>query len=256
DIITSVSGIVIVIVLLLTLELVERPDVIGDGGTHAAAALLRNSLAEADHERDALHSATASGDSGVRELAEAASSDFVAEIEGLEQRRRELEARVETAREQALALEAARRTAEVEEFDLKPRVDELEQLTRRAEALTNRLERSDDRPVYSLPRGTNRRGWLVDIGGGEVSAAPLGTPQPPVAYRKQGLFGKSAEAAFLDWAKSQDASEAYFLLLVRPAGATAYGRIERGLQAGGYAFGFDLVGADQTVLDPQRGAAP
>lgn len=256
DIIMAVSGIVIVVVLLLTLELVERPDVSGDGGMHAVAALLQQTLAEAEGELATLRRATAEHDSGVRDLADVASADFAAEIASLETRQRDLDQDIAKARQQSIALEAGRRTAEAAEFDARPLVSEIEELAHRQAALEESLETASDRPVYTMPRGDDRRGWLVVLRGVEIAAAPIGSPQPPLVFRKEGIFSRSAENAFLEWARRQDRASSYFLLLVKPSGAASYDRIETALRTDGFGFGFDLAAEDRIFLDFERGAAP
>src|SRR5690606_25876120 len=145
---------------------------------------------------------------------------------------------------------------EAAEFDAQPLVDELEELSRRQAALEETLETASDRPVYTMPRGDDRRGWLVVLSGVEIAAAPIGSPLSPSVFRKEGLFSESAEDAFLEWARQQDRASSYFLLLVKPSGAASYDRIETALRSEGFGFGFDLAAEDRILLDPERGAAP
>ena len=49
---------------------------------------------------------------------------------------------------------------------------------------------------------------------------------------------------------------AYFLLLVRPDAARAFDDVQELLTDKSISHGFDLIGADQSILHPERGAAP
>jgi len=70
------------------------------------------------------------------------------------------------------------------------------------------------------------------------------------------IFSDSAADQFIAWIRKRDAGSAYLLILVRPSGLKAFETLRPQLAISGIPFGFDLVGTDETILDPVRGAVP
>jgi hypothetical protein len=70
------------------------------------------------------------------------------------------------------------------------------------------------------------------------------------------VFGSSAADNFEKWIDGQGLSSAYFLVLVRPGTESEFDGVQRMFDRKSISHGFDLVDADQTILHPERGAAP
>lgn len=247
DIITSVSGILIVVVLLMALELVERPEADAAApGAHTEATA--DALAAAEAERDTLKAVLADEGEAVREAAGTSAeelrrdlADQEAEIERVGEQFRDLEADAE-------ALEEAAEALEVKQFDAAGRIAELEEARRRTAELQREIEsaRRDDRVVFTLPRGINRPGWLVVLSGEKLAAASIGVEARPTDF--DGI------AELLDW--SEEHRGDYFLLLIRPSGIDAFNRVETAFELRGVTYGFDVIGETTDVLHAERGAAP
>lgn len=261
DIITSVSGIIIVLVLLLTLELIDRPQAEGSPSSRAVADQIEQAIASAEQDLEALRETTGSTDELIREVANSPPAALRDQIGNLEQRIAQLQAQLALHREQAKQLEKAEEAAELQRFDLKETLESLDQARREVQTLETQLdeERRDNRLVYALPRGFEKEGWLALVEQHQIAVAPIGREAKPIFFTgtKLGpLTVSSAADRFIEWITGQGASSTYVLLLVRPGGVEDFQKIDQQLTDRGIAFGFDLVGADESVLHPVRGAAP
>lgn len=258
DIITCVSGIIIIMVLLLALELVQRRN---DGGgsqkldvSHLEAALL---LAESELEE--MQAVSSEQDAQLRELADASP---IALREQLDELRRTLTAtqiKSEELRGRGQRLRDRHKSLQVKWFENKQKARDLADLRRRQAELRKEIDevRQDDRPIYSMPRGTKLKGWLALVESGTITVAPLGRASRPTTFRgsKKGVLGTFGPVdEFMQWARRQPKASAYFFLIVRPDGREEFDKLEEALASQRFQFGFDLAGLDETVLDDARGA--
>lgn len=256
DIITSVSGILIFITLLLAVELVERIQRAGLNPAKSDASELKQAIAQATAERDALRrlildrsSSASSTLVGEREWREAV--DQIAQAEqdllGFDHRLSEARARVASARTQMSGS--------------KDQQQSLRQQTAEAERLRNQLrkERRGDRVYFQIQTNIDsiRGGWLVLLDGRTVSVAPLDRPRRPLSFSGSPPARDSetidpASQAFLDWV-SRQAPRAYLLLVARPSGLQRVAPLQDEFHRREWQYGLDLVAEHQEVLDPQSG---
>lgn len=254
DIITCVSGIIIIIVLMLALELVQRQE---GGKATASEAELSQVEADLTETRAELEKRTSDwqrSEAILRELAGASPVDLNRQVELVRVEIERLRREAEEAKLDVRRLDAERRGAETRRSESKETVKQLQDLTRRQQELKDLIERErrENRHQYAMPRGTDMRGWLVEVDATTIAAAPLGRAAKPTVFSGD-RAGRPVEA-FMNWAGAQPKSTAYFLLIVRPGGVERFNDLESRLASAGFRFGFDLAGPQQTVLDPERGA--
>ncbi len=109
--------------------------------------------------------------------------------------------------------------------------------------------------VSGVPGGV---GWVVDPGHDAIQVAPIDRAAPPrhapPRTCRPGLafVGNSAEDQLVAWLDAE-ASGPYVLLLIGPGGHDRFDAIRDEFKTKGRPFGFDLIGAGQTVFDPARG---
>lgn len=260
DIITSVTAIVIVVVLFLALDLVQRKQAAHADTSAGVAEDLTARISDLKAELARLQAQTAKTDSTVQEVAQFSPAELQADVLAAEQavndllsRERELAARHQSwqAREKAVL---------TQKFDLQPQQKELEK--RRAahrEVQTQIAEgRADNRPIYGLPRGVTSGGWVVVIEQNGVAVAPLGRRAKPLQFQQGAvpILTSTAAGAFLKWVKQERQEQAYFLFLIRPGGASQFDEIDASFSVSSRSYGFDLIGANQEILHPEKGAAP
>ncbi|MGC1272322.1 MAG: hypothetical protein WBC44_01340 [Planctomycetaceae bacterium] len=251
DIITSVSGILIVVVLLMALELIEQPE--ADASSPSAdARSMTEALTAAEAERESLKSLLDDETDAVEAAAGTSAGELARQIADSEAEIQRLDVQIHNLQSDAEALDAAAAALEVKQFDAADVLAEIEQLGRRADALRSEVEstRKDDRIVYAFPRGVNKSGWLVVLNADDIAVAPIGVVARPTWFRGE----STAAEEFLDWSKARPAD--YFLLLIRPAGIDDFDAVEEDFRDRSVEYGFDVLGERATVLHPERGAAP
>lgn len=259
DIITSVTAIVIVIVLFLALDLIQRKQSAHAGTASGVGEDLTARIAELQAELTRLQAETTRTDATVREVAQFSPAELQAEVTTAERSIQSLQSRHKQLLEHHGLWQSKEKAALAQKFDLRPQQLQLE-ITRQAHRdVQQQIEegRNDRRPIYGLPRGITTGGWVAVIEEDVVTVAPLGRRAKPREFRQGALpiITGTAADAFVKWAK-QEEQRAYFLLLIRPGGAAQFDEIASEFIDLSMSYGFDLIDAQQEILHPEKGAAP
>lgn len=260
DIITSVTAIVIVVVLFLALDLVQRKESAHADSPAGVVEDLTERIAELRAELERLQAETTRADATVRELAQHSPAELEAEVTSAERAVQDLQARLKQLVERHKLWQSREKAALAQKFDLRPQQLQLEKSKQASRGLQREVEegRNDRRPIYGLPRGVSTGGWVVVIEEEVIFAAPLGLRAKPTEFR-QGpipLVSNDAAGAFLKWVRDERQQRAYFLFLIRPGGATLFAEIDEKFRERSMLYGFDVIDAQQEILHPEKGAAP
>jgi len=184
DIITSVTGIMILITLLMALELSQRQLQAPAVRTAVVVADLRPAVDEAEREIRELEARLEVVGEEVQELAGYDSRRLHTETADVEREMARLEADV--VRIEALAREAQQKHREIEaqQTARQPDWDAAEELTRQLDETQRRFEklRKSNRLIYNPARNAAKAAWLVEIADGGLSTAPLGTSVRPTTF--------------------------------------------------------------------------
>ena len=256
DIITSVSGVLIMVVLLLALELTQRTiSNAAEGSFRATAARIRAEQARISAELGRLETDLASSEKLIR-LATANPQGLIADRIQAEN------SAAEAMKNDLAVLEGAARNLDKAEEQLDEAQDDLQEfdddrlkIELRIASLKRTLaQMSDPRNVsYSVPTGIEpARAWLCDVAGTPLRLHSMaggeegrGQNEIPVSE------GQRSEVVALvrNWMRTQNPAPEYILFLVRPPGAW----IDRVLHESGerlsIPFGVELIGNDQIVVD-------
>jgi spore coat protein CotF len=260
DIITSVSGILMFLVLMLSLEMSNEatPDspVIDVKDLQRLGAAVE----EARREQAKLAASLATANDVTRQLAGMTTEQLQMDIQHLDRQIEELTASTSalTSRRDALLSQKSNMTAAAERTSDVVR-QSTEQALKEAADLAKELSdvQKDDRPIFTLPRGFDRKGWLVVVSSDRCEAAPLGVRAAPRQFPvgASGFLKSTVDVSgFLSWTTTAGGNS-YFLLVVRPGGAEVFDAIREDFEKRSVAFGFDLVGAGRKLLDPEKGAS-
>jgi hypothetical protein len=257
DIITSVSGILIFVTLLLTLELTGRAQKAGSGPVEWNATDLERAIARVRAERDDLRRLTLRGTSPDARTSlelERKVREAEALVARAEQELSEPGDRTEVARHREAASRALTTETEEERRALDHQFAEVERLGQELGTM-----RGKDRIYYDIdPDIPNRaKGWLVLVDGASINVAPLAVPERPRSFQwpvpdKPTLEDDHALRDFLQWFDNEDPSK-YILLVTRPSGITRARFIREVFRQTDRRFGMDLVSELQEVLDPLNG---
>lgn len=260
DIITSTTAILIVIVLCLSLELLNRSLDSPQSVDLQTIEDLRESVSQLQASLTALQVRPAIESELLSEAARTTPNQLQAELQDLERQLQALQTEIDNESARAAQLAEIAKQTEAALFDAKPRLDELARLQEQTEAMQAKVEelKNLQRPLFSMPRGDNRAGWVVVVSDGRIETAPMGQPSVPLVFDDPitfSILSSRLSARFRGWLEDAANSRLYLLVLVRPDGARLFSHLEDELVQRDVSFGFDLVAADQQVLDPRQGAA-
>lgn len=259
DIIMSTSGIVIMMVLLLTLELVERKEgqenlVVRDDRNQIEAHITKR-----QQEIHELQNRIDQSDAIIQQASSISPSDLKEKVESLRLQNALLRNEVSALKDKLEIADATDAQAEANRDQLRSKQDQLAEMRRERTRLEAEIEsvRRDERPIFSFPKGDQRSGWLVVVSENRIALAPIGRAARPLSFQSKGeiLSLRSAVDQFLEWTSSQPIGAFYFFL-IRPGGTNTFDRIRTKFDERQIQYGFDLAGLEQVILDPERGAAP
>ena len=245
DIITSVTGIILLITMLMAIELVQTLSKAAaapqEQKSTQVAQMLRQAVSENIHEIDRLR----------KVLDETTTIRFDADslrlrLAAMKAAAGEMELQNEQVQATQEKIDARRAEQAQDANDLSP--DAIEALVAEQAAVAQQIEamRESNRVVFNRPAGAAKTPWLVELNVTSIVAAEIGQARPPESFETPG--------AFLEWVQDQDRDSRYFVLLVKPDTIDAFSAIRESLQERRFDVGYDLLPSDQTAIDAQTGA--
>ena len=243
DIITSVTGILVLLTLFLALQLVQ-PKSFDTAASEAAPDVnLKRSVAQIDAQIAQLRQSLDSGHRFLNEFAALSPSSLAQEEEQLKQSIARFRSEMPHLRSDIAAIQR-----EPEKPDTVSR-DELAALNRKIASLNQQIEslKATNRIVYNVAPGVKKAAWLVDLSPDSISVAKPGVKNSLVKF--EGVPNGTLPEQFLSWTKSRDPNSDYFVLLVRPKSLALYRQIYERLNDTGFAIGVDLLERDATLVD-------
>jgi DNA repair exonuclease SbcCD ATPase subunit len=260
DIITSVTGVFLLITLLMALELTTRRTVSSEPVLADAIDELHSEVAQAEARVKQLRSTVesrAGHDSQISEFTEASANSVV---EATREEIRLLTEKIAQLRQQQAALE--KKEVEVSavlesrstDHD---RVDNLQETRIALEHEVTELKKSQ-RVFYNATDEQGRQILLVELFDDEILVAEAGkqtTPRRFSATRlESGFLNRSGKPAFLDWSKQQSTSDVRFVIVIHPGTTRRFQELKQGLRDQGFSIGYDLLPRDKIAIDIQSGA--
>ena len=249
DIITSVTGIMILVTLTLALELLQRKEGSPSQRTAEVVPQLRAAALANEDEIRRLDQRLRQGLAALEQLAPIDDDQVRRQLADLQRLNEELDKEVKQLAQQGES--SLQRKTEIEAEKRRRASDSqtLQQLLAEVEAKRQQIEklRKTNRTIFNPTPGQAKSPWLVEVDGEGFTVAPWGKAAPPQRFRNSSQL-KSFAAG-----RNRDAE--YFVLLVKPDGVEDFGRALHALREAGFDVGFDLLTASQTAIDPETGAA-
>ena len=259
DIITSVIGIIILVTMVMALELVKSVEsspsqrtnkVVGDiKGTVASVKDLKDMVSI---NQDLINKLTGQLQQGAATIGEMAGFD--ANGVGRDQTNldlinkkmaddlAELEKDHATVNHQRQKLEDEFGKPSNDPKRIQEKLDEVEKTKKDLEAI-----RKSKRVIFNPTEGDAKTPWLIEVTADAIIVAKIGVTAPP--SRLNGLED------FRRWAAQRNRNTEYFVLMVKPNGIEVFQQLKSTLERLKFDIGYDLLSADQTAIDPNKGAA-
>ena len=249
DIITSVTGIMVLVTLILALELIQRKESSPPIKTAEIVSQTRAAVAQNEIEVQQLKSRLETGRERMSQVAAFDVTHVSQKLKDLRELNDDLDHELDEYAKESAAAAIRRDQAKAEQDRRSADPQTLEQLTadvKKEKELIEKLRQSN-RTIFKPPEGVSKTPWLVEVSGEGLVAAQWGVSAPPKRFQNP--------AELSNFATGRDKGSEYFVLLVKPAGIGDFEQAKSLLKRAGFDVGFDLLRTDQTALDPETGAA-
>ena len=250
DIITSVTGIVILITLLLAVELMERVENTPQSQvqTDQQTELIQETIAELESEKEKLNEQIAS--------ATIDTSNFPStDLETLNNLQSELTKKSQALKTKIATSEQALETKKSQlskiDSETKQKIPEqekeLQDLKKENLVAEQKLKEisSSDR-VFFRNGVKDKTTWLVEASNSGFLVAEIGVSAPPATF--------PSNSQFKAWLQSLSVSKDAVYMLVKPGGSGRAEYAQDSLKSAGLDYGYGLSGASQKLIDSKSGA--
>ncbi len=248
DIITSVTGILLLIMLLLCVSLITRelsqaPPIDGSDATSFDSS----HVAELETRVQALRAEFEERKSRFERLLAMSPSRAI-------RRREELRTQVAVLTQSVEKLDAdTRAAAAVASRPATPReqvvAKEVDAKSKKAARLRKKLDalKKSGRLVFHPSPSDPRQPWVVQVDDSDILIAPAGRREPARRFA-------SPDEAFAWVRRTRRTDSDYFVLFVKPGGIWENYKLVDSLLEAEFRTGIELIGVNQTVVDPHIGA--
>jgi len=249
DIITSVTGIMLLVTMLLALELLQRQESSPPLATADISRDLEQVVVAQSSEIEQIEARLSEQQAELADLAGYDPASAARQAAELAELNRRLEQELAELRREQVAAE--RRAGEVRDEQRRTApdarsIEEMQQEIRRQREQLARLK-AQQRVLFNPTAGDGKTPWLVEVAAAGLRVAETGRSAPPQTFADAG--------AFLAWARQQNPAALYFVVLVKPDGVQTYRILFSELRRLNFDLGFDLLTAGQTAIDANTGAA-
>jgi len=247
------------IVLLLCLELIERPEVSAAFAENPVQKL-QEQISQFQDEIEVLERRIAATTELIQSASQMTPSERNEQVGHLQTANHLLGLELERLQAELNQHERQEPERDVQRQKWKRLREQIEAAERDQASITHAIqaETQDSRPLFSLSHGDRREGWIVDVSASKIQVAPIGRTEKPLTFEptRRGLFqSELATDAFLAWSRSNSAhSNAYYFLFVRPDGVDAFQALSESFNKTGVSYGYDIADSKQKLLHPERGA--
>ncbi|WP_339688299.1 hypothetical protein [Gimesia maris] len=244
DIIMSVTGIMILITLILSLEMMERQEESPRERTSEIISQLKAAVGEVED----LEKQFNAGKTQLADLTRFSPSHLQTQISQLTELTEVLHTENESIAEDQKKTELVKNKAVEQQDQLRTEQKTIEEIHQQIQSMNEQLEKmkQENRVIFNSAEGSSKTPWLVELTAGNISVAEMGKTQVP--------FHFSDVNGFEDWLTGRNPGTQYFVLLIKPDGIEQFNSILPKLKEKNYDVGFDLLSANQSAIDPQTGA--
>lgn len=249
DIITSVTGVMILLTLLLSIELIQRIVSSAPQQTKKQVAASFGSIEEMRTEAASLQSKLQSSGKLTKDLPSmdaGALKQTRLQLEEInDELRREVADIGERSRNKQREVLAEEIASASERQLMADEVTRLEKVVADAEQQLASMKTSNRIFFRKEPGGKDT--WIVEITASGLQAAKLGVTARPLQFANT--------RSLVRWLQPLNARATAFYLIVKPDGESQFEDAKEAIRNAGFDVGFGVLAADQQVIDPITGAA-
>ena len=240
DIICCVTGILVLITMLLSLDLINRSGVAG-ASKEGPFAALRQEIEAARQEQERLNKLLASAKASILE-ASANAAILPQDVPVLEERAKLAEQKAAKAK---MTLDEKTSLRDQLQIELLGLASSSQTEAQRIAEIKKKIVQEKERPEVPAPGGvpSNLTPLYVEFSPSEVLVWHLSPTGKPVMLQR--LAGYSA---FMKWAGRRKTAEDFFVLMVKPDTVADFAKLRFDLRKLGFQVGWDAVLPDYSFL--------
>lgn len=249
DIITSVTGVMVLLTLLLAVELIQRVVASPPQQTKSQIKASSQSIEEMQAEVDSLIrelQASGSGAEGLPSFDAKKLREERLELQGANERLQrenvQLEDRLSAKEREVAASETTSASERVKS------TEELASLEQQIVAAREQLKSitTSNRIFFRNEQG-GKETWIVEVTAALIQTAKIGVAAKPLQF--------ADIAAFKSWLMSIDPATTAIYVVVKPGGESQFENCGEAIRGAGIELGFHVVPTERQVVDPVSGAA-
>ena len=241
DIVTAVTGIMILLTLLLSLEIVQKAESFPAQTTDGYSQLLKQKQELENHLRSLQEQRRRRSGRPPKPQPPQSSSELQRKISMMEKR-------IDGYRRQLALLE---QTLQSRQKDLEPKIDKkqkhLERQGEQLKQIQRKIQDLQGRIIYQIDGKFSQTPWLIQVAANRIMVAPMRKKTRPQVFSTPGMF--------LQWVdQHRDPQADYFLVVIKPKGVKIYRQLRDELHKRGFDMGIDLIPEDKDAISMQTGA--
>ncbi len=251
DIITSVTGVIMLLTLLLAVDLTTRRADSAHANAREVASELQQAITEAQIRLDELRSMVATRASDNRDVGTYTQLSANREIKAVAEEISLLQNKIDQLRNKQRQLSDDKSAADTKWNNRVTDVNQLEDLKETRLALEAEVTdlKNSQRVFYNNADSRGRQVVLVELFESDILAAEAGKKETPLRFS-----GKLSQQSFLNWASDQSASRCRFVFIVHSGTTHEFQELSQQLRDKGFSIGFDLLPDDKNAIDLKQGA--
>lgn len=248
DIITSVTGIMLLITLMLALELMQRVHDAPPTQTSQQVDATQQTIIDMKQEVEALQQQLNASSEAIERLPSLDAATLAQLEDELDEDSTRLREDIDETRkdlkEKQDKLAAAQQANSSDRTQEQTELEDLEQQIATAQEQLDEID-SEDR-VFFTSGVQGKTTWVVEVVATGFGVAKIGASAPPQRFSSVNAFGT--------WVASVDPATDALYLVVKPGGVSNFEQARQIIAAKNIQMGYQVVADSKAVLDPNNGA--
>jgi hypothetical protein len=251
DIITSVTGVIMLVTLLLALKLTTQVSAKPSSNGIENVEMMQKRIAQTKESIAVLRLSLEGHSTLDEELGKHTSQSAAKELAVVTEEVRLLQNKVAELRQQSVDLDNLVEAANQDWLNQSDDVETLEKAQEELAAAQRELTelKNSQRVFYNQADEGGRQVYIVELFNSDILVAAAGLKSAPDRFS-----GPKKLADFVDWTKEISPSRVRFVIIVHPGTTDLFRKIEDELKGKGFKIGYDLLPKDKTAVDPKFGA--